>query len=133
VLPFSAFILGMNRECQVEDNAFSGRKGLTGEIFLSCQNEDVASAPKGILHDLQSSTNENAERRSSRSSFPHSFRVADNPSGMWSVTPKLSIYGAELTCPVTRLAGIDRLPKEKSCMYACRIDPGGELVGRQVA
>jgi hypothetical protein len=22
VLPFSAFILGMNRECQVEDNAF---------------------------------------------------------------------------------------------------------------
>jgi hypothetical protein len=41
VVPFSAFILGMDRECEVEDNAFCERRGLTGEIFLSWQIKKV--------------------------------------------------------------------------------------------
>ena len=81
VVPFSAFILGMDRECEVEDSAFSRKRGSRDGIFLSCQNsEGAGSAPEDIMQNPQSSTNENAERRSSRSSFPHSFRVGDDSS-----------------------------------------------------
>jgi hypothetical protein len=37
VVPFSAFILGIDRECQVEDNAFSRKRASRDGIFLSAK------------------------------------------------------------------------------------------------
>ena len=63
VVPFSAFILRMDRECEVEDNAFSGKQGINRRDLCNVPNSgDADAAPERIMHDPQSSTNENAER-----------------------------------------------------------------------